>query len=120
MPQLFQLATNKFILDWHRVRDRDPSVLSLSLPVQGTLKLVRADPSLLFTEETTRHGLLPDALAGDLEHTIGPPLFERTDYKLYLRAIAQNDEVEIRHRDPVLIQGLSPQENGRVSHGVVN
>jgi len=119
MKQLFRLATNYFTLDWHRVSEQDHAVLATSLPVMGRLKLTQLAPGLEWYDRTMRRGV-PDILAADIDDPNGPPLFEQTDYQLYLRAENADDQIEIRHRDPLIAKSLSTQENGRVVHGVVN
>lgn len=119
MKQLFCIATNLFTLDWHRVSDHDHAVLARSLPVTGRLRLVQHDKSLQWLDQTTRNGL-PDSIAADPSDTAGPPLYEHTEYQLYLRSANDGDRVEIRHRDPDSTRALNSQEKGRVVHGSVN
>ena len=119
MKQLFRIETNRFTLDWHRVSDRDQAVLAQTLPVMGRLKLVPQSNGLELRDSTMRLGV-PDSLAVDTEDSTGPPLYEQTEYQLYLRAANPGDAIEIRHRDPVITKSLNRQENGRVVHGTVN
>ena len=46
-------------------------------------------------------------------------LFEQTDYTLFVQS-KQEAPVRLRHRDPVLVQGLQRSDAGRVVHGVIN
>ncbi len=119
MKQLFRIVTNRFTLDWHRVSDHDQAVLAHTLPVIGRLRLVPHDRDLQWRDLTIRSGV-PESLAADVTDSNGPPLYEQTEYQLYLRGAMDGDKVEIRHRDPVITQSLSSQENGRVIHGSVN
>ncbi len=119
MKQLFRIATNRFTLDWHRVRESEHAVLAQSLPVMGRLRLVPHDDGLQWRDLMMRSGV-PDALAADASDPNGPPLYEQTEYQLYLRGANDGDTVEIRHRDPVITRALNSQENGRVVHGSVN
>ncbi len=119
MKQLFRLATNRFTLDWRRVREHDQAVLARSLPVMGRLRLIPRSRSLEWRDLTMRAGV-PDLLAADTKDQNGPPLYEQTEYQLYLRGAESGDRVEIRHRDPVLTKSLSTQEDGCVVHGTIN
>ncbi|MCR9291890.1 MAG: restriction endonuclease-like protein [bacterium] len=119
MKHLFRISTNRFTLDWHRVRDTDPAILGNSVPVMGRLRLVPHDAGLEWRDLMMRSGV-PNSLASDLDDPSGPPLYEQTEYQLYLRGANENDQVEIRHRDPVITRALSSQEDGRVVHGAVN
>ncbi|EKK01081.1 protein containing DUF524 [Rhodopirellula baltica SH28] len=119
MKHLFRIATNRFTLDWHRVRESEHAVLAQSMPVMGRLRLVPHDDGLQWRDLMMRSGV-PDALAADASDPNGPPLYEQTEYQLYLRGANDGDTVEIRHRDPVITRALNSQENGRVVHGSVN
>ena len=119
MKQLFRIATNRFTLDWHRVRDTEHAVLAQSVPVMGRLRMEPHDSGLEWRDLMMRSGV-PDSLAADVSDPSGPPLYEQTEYQLYLRGANEGDTVKIRHRDPVITRSLSSQENGRVVHGSVN
>ncbi len=58
---------------------------------------------------------VPAMLAVDLCDPSGPPLYEQTEYQLYLRGSGSGDTVEIRHRDPVITQSLIHKEWTRSS-----
>lgn len=119
MKHLFCIATNRFTLDWHRVRQTDHAVFAQSMPVMGRLRLVPHDSGLQWLDSMMRSGM-PDAIAADAGDTNGPPLYEQTEYQIYLRGANEDDTVEIRHRDPVITRALNSQEHGRVVHGSVN
>ncbi len=119
MKHLFRISTNRFTLDWHRVRESDHAVLATSIPVMGRLRMVPHDSGLQWRDLMMRNGV-PDLLAADASDPIGPPIYEQTEYQLYLRGANEGDVVEIRHRDPVITRSLISQENGRVVHGSVN
>lgn len=119
MKLLFRIATNRFTLDWHRVSKTDQAVLARTLPVMGRLIIVPHDSALKLHESTMRSGI-PDILARDVQDPSGPPLYEQTQYQLYLRGANDGDIVELRHRDPLITEGLNAQEFRRVLHGSVN
>ena len=119
MKHLFRIATNRFSLDWHRVRETEHAVLAQSMPVMGRLRMTPHDSGLQWRDLMMRSGV-PDSLAADVKDPSGPPLYEQTEYQIYLRGANEGDTVEIRHRDPVITRSLNSQENGRVVHGSVN
>jgi predicted component of viral defense system (DUF524 family) len=119
MKHLFRISTNRFTLDWHRIRESDHAVLAQSMPVMGRLRMVPHDSGLEWRDLMMRSGV-PDAFASDIRDPSGPPLYEQTEYQLYLRGASDGDVVEIRHRDPNITRSLNSQENGRVVHGSVN
>ena len=119
MRRLFCIATNRFTLDWDRVRDHEPAILARSLPVLGRLRLLQLAPTVQLLDGTTRTDV-PNRLAADVDFTGGPPLYEQTDYSIYVRVNNSDEKVEIRHRDPLVVRSLSTRDAGRVVHGVVN
>jgi hypothetical protein len=119
LKRLFCISTNRFTLDWDRVRDRDHAVLTGNRAVFGRLAMTRHSRDLEVTAGSARAGV-PDTVAADIEVNAGPPLFEQTDYQLYLRGANAGDIVDIRHDDPAVVRSLSVQEYGRVVHGVIN
>lgn len=119
MRRLFCLATNKFTIYWDRVRDRDHAILARSLPLLGRLHILNVASTVQLLETTTRVDV-PSRIASDPEFTGGPPLYEQTDYQVFARSNKSGDTIEIRHRDPMIEQSLSGQENGQVVHGVIN
>ncbi|MBX9686383.1 MAG: restriction endonuclease-like protein [Candidatus Obscuribacterales bacterium] len=51
--------------------------------------------------------------------TSGPPLYEQTDYKVYLRS--HNGQIlSLLHRDPSICSGLVEEENGSLLFGSIN
>ena len=119
MRRLFCIATNKFTLYWDRVRDRDHAILTRSLPVLGRLRILNVASTVHLLESSTRSDV-PNRLASDLDFTGGPPLYEQTDYQFFARSVNTQDKMQIRHRDPMIEQSLSVQDNGQVVHGVIN
>ena len=64
-------------------------------------------------------GKSPAEVSTSLETELGPALFERTDYQIYLKG-KSGCKVDLVHRDPLFRKALSHQENKSVLHGVVN
>ncbi|WP_164102539.1 DUF2357 domain-containing protein [Candidatus Laterigemmans baculatus] len=119
MKRLFCISTNHFTLDWRRVRDHDGAVLTRNQDVVGRLSIAPQARDLELTDQCRRSGV-PDSVAADVQVDAGPPLFEQSDYQLYLHGANSGDTVEIRHRDPAIVRALTSQEGGRVVHGTVN
>ncbi len=111
MRRLFCLATSKFTIYWDRVRDRDHAILARSLPVLGRLQILNVASTVQVLETTTRADV-PNRIASDLEYTGGPPLYEQTDYQFFARSNKSGEAIQIRHRDPIIEQSLSVQDNG--------
>lgn len=118
MKELFRINTNLFSLVWERTSQQDPPILSQRTLVDGILKLSPRCDSLRFEGDNWRD--LPTKLNDDPAIEIGPPLYEQLDYQIYLKAHNPNDQVSIQHRDPLIAQRLSFQENNRVTYGVIN
>lgn len=119
MKLLFRLATDRFTLDWYRVSQYDPAIIRSSNASIGRLRLIPQIKTLVWKDNTFRDGV-PSALCVDPEVTLGPPLFEQTEYQVYLHANRPNDVIQIQHRDPLITKGLNSQEHGRVVHGNLN
>lgn len=62
---------------------------------------------------------VPDAVANNLALEIGPRLYEETSYNLLLRGKA-NQQVELQHRDPLILQALHFLNDGNITHGSIN
>lgn len=119
MKPLFRLATDRFTLDWYRVSQNDPATVRPSNASIGRLRLLPHSKTLVWKDNTFRDGV-PSVLSADPEVTLGPPLFEQTEYQLYLQAHRPHDVIQIQHRDPLIIKGLNSQDQGRVVHGNLN
>lgn len=119
MKRLFRLATNRFTLECSRVQAQDPPVLAMATPTRGRFKLTIRNQSLTRTEPIFRDGT-PDSIASDYAVDDGPPLFEESRYQLYAKATGAGDRIEVRNRDPSLVDSLGHQEHGQVHHGTIN
>ncbi|HEY2961662.1 MAG TPA: DUF2357 domain-containing protein [Pyrinomonadaceae bacterium] len=60
-----------------------------------------------------------DEVASDLRVEIGPRLYEETAYSLLVRG-KDNRQVELRHRDPIILQNLYPSGDGSIVYGSIN
>ncbi len=108
MKPLFCWRTDRFHLEWCRVSDRDPAVVKdRDVPI-AYCTIVTQDRRLQWLEPS------------DPASVLGVRLYEQTEYQLYVRAAQPGDTIEVRHRDPQIVQGLRAQEAGQVVHGNLN
>ncbi len=119
MKELFRIKTNLFSLVWERRAKQDPPILAERTSVTGRLILSKRSPQLQFLESNWRSGV-PARLESDPSLEIGPPIYEQSDYQIYLKSRNDLGKIRLQHRDPNILQGLSYQENDRVLHGTIN
>ena len=62
---------------------------------------------------------MPAEVGNNLQVEVGPRVFEATEYKLLLRG-AGTKHVELRHRDPAILQELHPTTDHTIVHGGIN
>jgi predicted component of viral defense system (DUF524 family) len=62
---------------------------------------------------------LSDETASNPEVQVGPRLYEETPYSLLLRSTNQR-RVELRHRDPAILQAVHDSTDGSIVHGTVD
>jgi uncharacterized protein len=117
MKTLFTAQTDNVTLTWSR-RGADPPVIGpLTMP-PGRLVLRPRRAGLVFGTGTWRADV-PELLTGSADSTIGPRLLEHVDYTVLLRSLSSG-VVELRHRDPALLQGMATSGEGRLQHGSIN
>lgn len=102
MSTLFTITTNELTLTWSQRRKKKPPVepgkVSSVVSVQGL-----------------RQGVEPELHVRD----DGVILFEQVNYSLFIKSRTEAT-VQVRHRDPVLVQSLQQADGGRVLHGTIN
>jgi len=109
MTPLFSIETAVFTLVWSRRRGK---------PVPVTPE--HAGPPFGLVVQRQGYGAEPTVrIHQDQEHGEGAPLFEETDYTLFVQSRA-GAALHIRHQDPVLIRGLQRSQDSRVVHGTIN
>jgi hypothetical protein len=111
VADLFSLVTDRVRLTWSGSGGQGEDARG------RCVVLARRDGATLI-DGTWRRGV-PDPVATDMTITAGPPLFEETSYSVLLSATGSGS-VELRHRDPRLLLGLSLSRDGRTIHGSVN
>lgn len=115
MADIFRIETDQTSLSWS---DRLPSAAAADSPhPNGRLAISPADQARK-NINIWRRGLAND-VANNPEVEVGPRLFEETTYGLLLRS-ADAKHIEIRHRDPVIVEALHSSHDGRVIHGEIN
>src|SRR5712691_13490128 len=115
MAQLFTIETEKVLLNWNAPAETSQQVqFGVSAP-PGRLLIRARRVGLEFGSQTKREGV-PIGAAADPTETVGPRLFEQTNYTLYVRS-KRDEVVSLEKRDPVLLRGLSDSEGRRVIHG---
>jgi uncharacterized protein len=113
MVELLRVETERISLIWN-----GPNRGSPPNRAAGRLHIIPRRPDLALLNGTRRSGI-PDEEAQDLEQVAGPPLFEETTYNLFLSS-RDGATVELRHRDPVLLDNLHNAQEGQSVHGTVN
>jgi uncharacterized protein len=115
VADIFRVETDKVYLNWS---GRVPSEIGPSSLPPGRLLISLRRADAVYGRETWRAGVPPEA-ASDPSVQFGPRLYEETTYTVFLRS--KGDEtVELRHRDPTILQGLTTSDGGRAVHGSVN
>ena len=105
MPELFTIETEHLTLVWSRRRAKPPPVVP-----------EKAETPFSLAVQALRRGVEPVVRIPQSGET---HLFEQTDYTLFVQS-KRGEPVRVRHRDPVLVQGLQRSDEGRVVHGVIN
>lgn len=115
---LFQIETDRLILNCNKPREKEPvSLGGVELP-PGQLIIKNRRKNISFGRKTWRASV-PEEVANDPKQIVGPRFYEQTDYKLY--ACAKSDaHVTILHRDPIISRDLSEEDGGRIVHGYIN
>jgi len=115
---LFRIETDRVRLSWSAARGKDPCPLPSLANVPGTLIVRPRRNSVVFEGDNWRSDV-PDGLQADLRVTIGPRLFEQTDYLVYAET-KTGEPVSIEHRDPAILRDVHTSRGAKVVHGVVN
>lgn len=110
MAEIFRIETDQTRLSWS---DRSGSDTK---PAEGRLAIsLSSHPGK--TIKIWRHGL-PTEAADNPEVEVGPPLFEETFYDLLLQS--KGKRVELKHRDPTILQSLHHSIDGEIIHGAID
>src|SRR2546422_255471 len=118
MPHLFTIETDRVLLNWTAPAETPAQVqVGVSAP-PGCLIIRPRRVGLEFGPQTRREAV-PIGAAADPSETVGPRLYEQTNYTLYVRS-KSDEPVSLETRDPVLLRGLSNSESRRVTHGQLN
>jgi hypothetical protein len=118
VAHLFTIETEQVLLNWTAPAETPAQVQAGVKAPPGRLLIRPRRVGLEFGSETRREGV-PIGVAANPDETVGPRLFEQTNYTLYVRSKC-DEEVSLETRDPVLLRGLSHSEHRRVIHGQLN
>lgn len=109
MAELFHIETNQTRLTWS---DRSASETK---PAEGRLAISLSSPRNNI--KIGRQGL-PVEIANNLEVEVGPRLYEETSYDLLLQS--RERRVELRHRDPTILNSLHHSVDGNIVYGAID
>lgn len=118
MGELFRIETDRSLLIWSGPAisldslsfnpSNTPGRLAVKLRRTGANRIVKR-----FIENA------PTQISEHVDSEIGPHLLEETQYKVLLRSKVA-EEIEMKHRDPLIIKDLSKDDRGRVLYGGIN
>ena len=114
MADVFRIETNQTSLSW---TDELPATASDGPTADGRLAISlrqQADKNI----NVWRRGL-PAEVGNNLQVEVGPRVFEATTYNLLLRGSGAK-HVELRHRDPAILQTLHSSPDRNIVYGDVN
>jgi uncharacterized protein len=112
MPELFFVKTDRATLTLSGARPNPPGSR------MGRLALGIKRTGLVLSPETWREGV-PSDVGCRADVTDGPLLFEETGYSFLLEA-GKSHSVQVKHRDPTIMRGLSTSRDSRTVHGTIN
>ena len=114
MRTLFEIETADVLLRWRSVSK--PKIHEQNLEGCGTL-LVSMRRRGAVVERIWRADVVGDA--ADLDSTIGPPLFEQTEYHVMLKS-KTGRIVDLAHPNPNIRERFSHEANGLLCFGAIN
>ena len=107
---LFEIATDRAKLTWSARGTHPHAAL-------GRLRFEARRRGVVFKECTRCSvlGLARSSVQGD----VGAALREQTDYQIFVEGI-QGHQVNLVHRDPLILRDLQRERGGEILHGTVN
>lgn len=115
MKLLFQLETDKVNLCFSQGVGKPPRVLDGESNIPGTLLLHKRRRDLQWRQVYRDVPGIPE----DASVSIGPRLYEETNYKIYAKAHG-NSRISIHHRDPVILSDLDYIDDENCVYGSIN
>lgn len=117
MTDLFKIETEQIELAWRLNSTTQRSIIKeASNRVEGRLEIRLLGSAVL---KNCHRQCAPAAIESDIEYKTGPPLFEETDYIVYLESKTQQ-RVKLLHTDPNVCRSLHSEKNERIVHGTIN
>jgi hypothetical protein len=115
---LFRIETDRLRLTWGAARRKEPYAVETTGNVPGTLVVLKRRSDLVFGADNWRSEV-PLAVQNDCDLTVGPRLFEQTDYLVYAKS-KTGEPISLEHRDPSLLRDVNASEGSNVVHGAIN
>ncbi len=118
MAELFRIETDKVSLVWSGpTAPLEISTLSAGY-TPGRLSVVplRQGMKICIQKPTIQ---IPPQVAGSVDCHIGPHLFEESTYQLLLKS-KNGEEIDLQHRDPLVLKNLSREDQGRIVYGSIH
>lgn len=116
MDNLFQIETANVLLNWRSPTNRHENAPGLA-EVPGRLH-VRGRTEGYQLRRIWR-AEVPGELVSDPSVSVGPRLYEQTDYRVYVRS-ESGRQVALVHRDPIICSSLAVEDDGRLTFGSIN
>jgi uncharacterized protein len=115
MDPIFRIGTDRCVFTLN-ANSSAPRALR---PVEaGRIQAIVHRAGLTFGTDTFRLSN-PDQAWDPRTDPLGPRLFEYTDYALLVQGVGSH-KVDLRHRDPSLLNGLTRAPSGTSIHGIIN
>lgn len=118
MTILFNIDTDLITLNWSLAQIKSPEKTNVSTPQYGLLKIISKRKNIVFTPSTFRVNF-PEKLSDDPEVTVGPILYEQTNYKLFAQT-KNGQKISVSHNDPVIQSMIGYENNHQIAFGFIN
>ncbi len=118
MTLLFKIDTDLVSLNWSLIQKKDNQKKRISNSQYGLLKIVSRRKDIVFSPPIYRINL-SDKLSKDADITIGPILYEQTNYKLFVQS-KNRQKVTVTHYDPVIQSMIDYENDHQIALGFIN
>jgi len=118
MALLFQIETEYVNLSWSNIQKNDSERFFAAQPQKGYLHLRKQRNNIVFGPASFRKDVLKE-LESDTELTVGPLLFEQTNYKLFVKS-KNNHKIIVKHNDPLIQSMIAYENDNEIALGFIN
>jgi predicted component of viral defense system (DUF524 family) len=118
MTTLFQIDTDLINLSWSQVQKREIDKSIITSEQHGLVHIKPKRKSITFAPSTYRVNV-DTKLGADPGITIGPILYEQTNYKLFVQS-NNGHKVAIKHHDPVIQAMIEYENKHQIALGFIN